>query len=62
MMNGYQRYVKEPDHEPKKTPPPKYIYRMANGWYTVCLPDRWVGVFFGLEKAQQAKVKALHER
>lgn len=59
-MNGYQRYHCE--KEVKKNPLPEYIYEMGRGWYMVRLPDRWVGMFFGIENAARAKRQALNER
>jgi hypothetical protein len=61
-VNGHQRFIKDPDHLLKKNPVAEHIYEMGQGWYTVRLPDRWVGVFFGIENAAKAKRKALNER
>ena len=60
-MNGNQRYHQR-DYHPDKTPPPQYVYPMGQNWYTVRLPNKWVGVFFGIENAVKAKRQALDER
>ena len=56
-LSGYQRYVLGLG-EDKPRQMPAGIYKMESGWYTVRLPDKWVGVFFTLERAMQAKSRA----
>ena len=55
-VSGYQRSVLGVEGSPREMPP--YISKMDSGWYRVRLPTKWVGMFFTLERAMQAKSRA----